>query len=107
MCAPSVWSALVIRCAKRYGQAHFQDSMGDVADDGLVTVVLAGVELSELVETMYQGSRWWSREDAAGRALCRTVYEAVAAVLDQVDLREYPAPWVPPIVISAGAAGAR
>jgi len=107
VCASSAWFSLRVRCARRFGAQHFHEHMETVGDDGLVTVALAGLELSELVAVVSRGSRWWSFDDAPGRALCHAVYKAAAAVLDQVDPWDDPTAHVPAITLTAGAAQTR
>ncbi|MCX4826416.1 hypothetical protein OG883_43030 [Streptomyces sp. NBC_01142] len=60
VCAPSVWSAMLIRCARRYGTVHFAEGMQQPAGTGLVRVALSGLELSELMD--------WRLEKAVGEA---------------------------------------
>ncbi|MEU1076467.1 MULTISPECIES: hypothetical protein [unclassified Streptomyces] len=84
LCAPSVWASLLTRCARRYGTVHFADGMQRLAGAGLVRVELSGLQLAELMDVAARRGRWWSREDPPGRALCRTVYQAVAASIDQL-----------------------
>lgn len=102
VCAPSVWSAMLARCAGRYGTVHFAEGMQQPAGAGLVRVELSGVELSELMDVAARGCRWWSREDAPGRALCRIVYRAAAAVVDQLGRGRIAGVTIPPITLTAG-----
>ncbi|MCX4681598.1 hypothetical protein OG413_41080 [Streptomyces sp. NBC_01433] len=103
VCAPSVWSAMLTRCARRYGTAHFAEGMQQLADAGLVRVELSGLELSELMDVAARRGRWWSREDSPGRAMCRAVYGAAAAIVDEVGPGRLGAVTIPPIALCAGA----
>jgi hypothetical protein len=102
VCAPSVWSAMLTRCARRYGTVHFAEGMQQPAGAGLVRVELSGLELSELMDVAARRGRWW-REDPPGRALCRTVYGAAAAIVDEVGPGRLDGVTIPPITLSAGA----
>lgn len=84
VCAASVWSAMSLRCARRYGVARFAEDMQRQAGAGVVRVELSGLELSELMDVAARGSRWWSRGGPADRALCCTVYRAAASAVDEV-----------------------
>ncbi|MEU5199036.1 hypothetical protein AB0G86_34200 [Streptomyces scabiei] len=55
VCAPSVWSAMLTRCARRYGTVHFPEGLAQPAGAGLVRVTMPD------------------------RALCRAVYRAAVA----------------------------
>ncbi|MER5615446.1 hypothetical protein ACFYY1_30080 [Streptomyces sp. NPDC001890] len=103
VCAPSVWSAMLTRCTRRYGTVHFAEGMQQPVGAGLVRVELSGLELSELMDVAARRGRWWSREDPPGRALCRTAYRAAAAVVDQVGPGRLDAVTIPPITLSAVA----
>lgn len=87
VCAPSVWSAMLSRCARRYGTVHFAEGMQQTAGAGLVRVEMSGVELSELMDVAGRRGRLWGREDPPGRALCRAVYRVAVAVVDQLGPR--------------------
>lgn len=103
VCAPSVWSAMLTRCARRYGTVHFAEGMQQPAGTGLVFVELSGVQLSELMDVAARRGRWWSREDPPGRALCRAVYRAASAVVDELGPGYDTCVTIPPITLSAGA----
>ncbi|WP_276112784.1 hypothetical protein [Streptomyces tropicalis] len=102
LCAPSVWASLLTRCARRYGTAHFANGLQQPAGAGLVRVELSGLELAELMDVAARRGRWWSLEDPPGRALCRSVYQAAAASIDQLGPVEADTA-VPPITLTAGA----
>ena len=102
LCTPSVWASLLNRCAHRYGTAHFADGTQQPAGAGLVRVTLSGLELAELMDVAARRGRWWSREDRPGRALCRTVYRAAAASVDQLG-PDHADTAIPPITLTAGA----
>ncbi|MFJ9580792.1 hypothetical protein ACIRQF_30930 [Streptomyces sp. NPDC101191] len=103
VCAPSVWSAMVARCSRRHGTVHFSEDMQQRAGAGLVCVALSGVELSELMDVAARRARWWSREDPPGRALCRSVYRAAVAVVDELGTGHRAGVPIPSITLSAGA----
>jgi hypothetical protein len=102
ICAPSAWSAMLTRCASRYGTVHFADARQQPAGTGLVRVELSGVELSELMDVSARRGRWWSGEDPPGRALCRAVYRAAAAVVDELDAAPARDAVLPPITLAEG-----
>ncbi|WP_435058035.1 hypothetical protein [Streptomyces sp. bgisy060] len=102
LCAPSVWTSLLTRCARRYGTTHFADGMQQSAGAGLVRVELSGLELAELMDVAARRGRWWSREDPPGRALCRAVYQAAAASVDQL-VTGQSGKAIPTITLTAGA----
>lgn len=103
VCASPVWSAMVTRCARRYGTVHFAEGTQQPAGSGLVRVQMSGVELSELMDVAARRGRWWSREDPPGRALCRAVYRAASAVVDALDPGHDAEMTIPPIALTAGA----
>lgn len=103
VCAPSVWSAMVARCARRYGTVHFAEGMQQPAGTGLVCVELSGVELSELMDVAARRAHRWNREDPAGRALCRSVYRAAVAVVEELGTDHNAGVPIPSITLSTGA----
>ncbi|MGW3929607.1 hypothetical protein ACWECC_16100 [Streptomyces microflavus] len=103
VCAPTVWSAVLTRCARRYGTVHFAADMQQPAGAELVRVKLSGLELSELLDVTARTGRWWSREDPPGRALCRTVYRAAATIVDELGPGRLEDVTIPPITLAAGA----
>ncbi|MFF8880765.1 hypothetical protein [Streptomyces flaveolus] len=69
---------------------------------GLVRVELSELQLAELMDVTARRGRCWRREDPPGRALCRTVYRAVAASVDQLG-PDHTDTTIPPITLTVGA----
>ncbi|MFI5864709.1 hypothetical protein [Streptomyces sp. NPDC051546] len=103
LCPPSVWSAMLTRCARRYGSVHFAEGMQQPVGADLVRVELSGLELAELMDVAGSRGRWWSREDPPGRAVCRAIYAAAASVVDGLGSNCVRDTAIPPVTLTRGA----
>ncbi|MFF5008637.1 hypothetical protein ACFY3G_38110 [Streptomyces phaeochromogenes] len=101
VCAASTWEELRWRCSSRYGNVHFPQEAEASASDGLTHVELEGPHLARLTQRVFRGSMPWSLEGSAGRALCRRTYDAVAEVVDEIDLAAVQGKPVRDIVLDA------
>ncbi|WP_234324795.1 hypothetical protein [Streptomyces albus] len=101
VCAGDTWRAIHSQCARRNDIVPLpgRDAGGEGRDPQ--PVGLTGPQLALVLTKLFRGARSYSIAHPHERAVYQRVYDAAAAVLDQVDLNEAEGKPIPPIVIDA------
>ncbi|MGW9618741.1 hypothetical protein ACWGUP_27120 [Streptomyces diastaticus] len=101
VCAGDTWRAIHAECAHRFDTVPLpgRDAGGEGMD--LQPLVLTGPQLALVLTRLFRGARAYSVAHPHERAVYQRVYDAAAAVLDQVDLNDAEGKPIPPIVIDA------
>jgi len=100
VCAKATWHVVRDQC--QYPFSHyktFPDGPDKADGDGFLRVELEGADLARLVQRTYIAR--FLVIDAARRAVCRRVWDAVGAVLNGIDLETSDGKQLPPIVLDA------
>jgi hypothetical protein len=101
VCAPYTWQEIQVRCAKWFGDVAFPKDGHAATAEGLLRVELTGPQLAQLMERMAGATALVGMESAAGKALCRRVYDAAAAVVDDIDVNAADGKPPRPVVLDA------
>ncbi|MFI6530766.1 hypothetical protein [Streptomyces uncialis] len=101
VCAGDTWRAIHSQCARRNDIVPLpgREASGEGRD--LQPVGLTGPQLALMLTKLFRGARGYSVAHPHERAVYQRIYDAAAAVLDQVDLKEAEGKPIPPIVIDA------
>ncbi|MFI2241188.1 hypothetical protein [Streptomyces chrestomyceticus] len=101
VCAGDTWRAVHFQCARSRDIVPLPSRNAGGEGQDLQPVSLTGPQLALVLTKLFRGARRYSVAHPHERAVYQRVYDAAAAVLDQVDLKAAQGKPIPPIVIDA------
>ncbi|GAA2500601.1 hypothetical protein GCM10010406_41380 [Streptomyces thermolineatus] len=101
VCAGDTWRVIHSQCARRHDIVPLPGRGAGGEGRDLGPVGLTGPQLALMLAKLFRGARIYSVAHPHERAVYQRVYDAAAAVLDQVDLKEAEGKPIPPIIIDA------